>query len=140
MQFNPKFSSNFTSMDSSIFFEKTMSLKTKGLLSFILSLPPNWNYFVRGLVALNKDGRDSIYAALFEAEQYGYLQRIKNRGKNGRFDQIAWDIYQTPQGRKVNDPPLLQPLDITVSQPHPGFPDTVNPDTGFPDPENPYPD
>ena len=67
--------SNFTVMSNYHFKEKKMSLKAKGLLSLMLSLPDDWNYSVSGLVTLSKDGKDSVMSALGELETFGYLER-----------------------------------------------------------------
>lgn len=68
---------NFTVMSNYHFKEKSMSLKSKGLLSLMLSLPEDWNYSLSGLVSLSKDGKDSVMAALAELEKFGYLTRTR---------------------------------------------------------------
>lgn len=55
---------NFTVMSNYHFKERKMSLKAKGLLSLMLSLPDDWNYSISGLVTLSKDGKDAVMAAL----------------------------------------------------------------------------
>lgn len=58
---------------------RNLSFKAKGLLSFMLSLPEDWNYTERGLCQFAKDGRDSIRAALSELEAEGYFERRQSR-------------------------------------------------------------
>lgn len=73
--------------------EKGMSLKAKGLLTLMLSLPDNWDFSVEGLASLNKDSRDSVKSALEELTQFGYFYReLKNEGK---FSSI-YHIYEKP--------------------------------------------
>ena len=74
-----------------------MSLKAKGLLSLMLSLPDDWNYSVAGLVALSKDGKDSVMSALSELEKFGYLHREKLVNEKGQFNGVEYTIYEQPQ-------------------------------------------
>lgn len=61
---------NYTVMSNHHFKEKSMSLKAKGLLSLMLSLPDDWNYSISGLVKLSKDGKDGVMSALSELEEF----------------------------------------------------------------------
>jgi hypothetical protein len=88
---------NFTVMSNYHFKEKNMSLKAKGLLSLMLSLPDNWNYSVSGLVSLSKDGKDSVMAALGELEKFGYLMRFKTTNSKGQFSGVEYNIFEEPQ-------------------------------------------
>lgn len=140
MQFKPKFNHDYTVINNSIFRERGMSFKTKGLLAFMFSLPDTWDYSIRGLVALSRDGRDAVNAAIKEAEQYGYLVRYINRSNNGCYSGMQWDIYQEPQGRAVNDPPLDMKAQKSPClygfHPQPDNPFTDNPVTVNPLPVN----
>lgn len=88
---------NFTVMSNYHFKERGMSLKAKGLLSLMLSLPDDWNYSVSGLVKLSKDGKDSVMSALTELEKYGYLARIRLTNEKGQFNGVEYHIYEEPQ-------------------------------------------
>ena len=88
---------NFTIMSNYHFKEKGMSLKAKGLLSLMLSLPDDWNYSIAGLVKLSKDGKDSVMSALSELEKFGYLTRIKLINDKGQFAGVEYHIYEEPQ-------------------------------------------
>ncbi len=88
---------NFTVMSNYHFKEKKMSLKAKGLLSLMLSLPEDWNYSVAGLVTLSKDGKDSVMSALAELEKFGYLKRERVTNSKGQFSGIEYNIYEEPQ-------------------------------------------
>lgn len=89
--------SNFTVMSNYHFKEKKMSLKAKGLLSLMLSLPDDWNYSISGLVTLSKDGKDSVMSALGELEVFGYLERTRLVNSKGQFSGIEYNIFEEPQ-------------------------------------------
>ena len=87
---------NYTIMSNYHLNEKNMSLKAKGILSLMLSLPENWDYSINGLATLSKDGKDSVMSALNELEELGYLVRTKLVKSNGQFDGYDYDIYEKP--------------------------------------------
>ena len=89
--------SNFTIMSNYHFKEKKMSLKAKGLLSLMLSLPDTWDYSIAGLVKLSKDGKDSVMSALTELEKFGYLIRTRVTNSKGQFAGIEYNIFEEPQ-------------------------------------------
>jgi len=80
--------------------EKDMSLKAKGLMSIMLSLPKDWDYSINGLANLSKDGKDSVMSTLNELENFGYLIRTKNINEKGQFDGYNYDIYEKPNTDK----------------------------------------
>lgn len=88
---------NYTIMSNSHFREKEMSLKAKGLLSLMLSLPEEWDYSEVGLSKLSKDGVGSTSKALDELETFGYLTRTQCKDTNGKFAGYEYDIFETPQ-------------------------------------------
>lgn len=88
---------NYTVLSNYHFKEKRMSLKAKGLLSLMLSLPDTWNYSVSGLTALSKDGKDSVMSALAELEEFGYLKRTRLTNSKGQFSGVQYDIFEQPQ-------------------------------------------
>lgn len=87
---------NYTVLSNYHFKEKDLSLKAKGLLSLMLSLPDSWNYTIKGLVTLSKDGKDSVMSALAELEEFRYLERKRTTDKKGRFTGIEYHIYEQP--------------------------------------------
>ena len=101
-----------------------LSLKAKGLLSMMLSLPEEWNYTTRGLAAICKEGADCIGSALKELEKSGYIVRNRLRDNKGKIVDVEYVIYETP---RKPDP----------SYPHEGSPDMDCPDTEKPDMDNP---
>lgn len=88
---------DYTVMSNAHFKEKEMSLKAKGLLSLMLSLPDTWDYSIAGLVTLSKDGKDSVMNALTELEELGYLIRTRVTDDKGRFAGYDYNIYENPQ-------------------------------------------
>lgn len=88
---------NYTVLSNYHFKEKKMSLKAKGLLSLMLSLPDDWNYSVSGLVRLSKDGKDGVMSALQELEKFGYLTRQQQFNAKGQFSGIEYNIFEEPQ-------------------------------------------
>ncbi len=92
---------DYTVMSNYHFREREMSLKAKGLLSLMLSLPDDWKYTVDGLVSICKENQTAINAALNELKTFGYLEVHKVRDpESGRFTYI-YDVYEKP--RKVNE-------------------------------------
>lgn len=93
---------NYTIMSNYHFKETNMSLKAKGLLSLMLSLPDNWDYSIAGLVAICKENETSIKSALDELKQFGYLEVIKkmpNETKTGRIE-YEYIVYEQKQENK----------------------------------------
>jgi len=97
---------NFTVMSNYHFKEKKMSLKSKGLLSLMLSLPDDWDYTVAGLVTLSADGKDSVNSALKELESFGYLTRTRLTDAKGRVAGIEYNIYENPKENPIADKPI----------------------------------
>ena len=80
-----------------------LSLKSKGLLSMMLSLPEDWNYTTRGLAKICKEGTDSIGSALKELERAGYIVRNRLRDSKGKIVDVEYVIYETPPRRGQSD-------------------------------------
>ena len=94
---------NYVTMSNFHLKEKEMSLKAKGLLSVMLSLPDGWNYSVRGLVSICKENETSIKSTLEELKSFGYLVVTKlmpNETESGRIEYI-YDIYEKPISKKI---------------------------------------
>ena len=73
-----------------------LTLKAKGLLSMMLSLPDEWNYTTRGLASICKESVETIGKTLRELESAGYLTRRQLRGKNGRITDTEYTIFEKP--------------------------------------------
>lgn len=85
----------FTVMSNYHFQDKEISLKAKGLLGLMLSLPSNWDYSVNGLVTIVKENKAAVQSALKELEEHKYLKRTRVQDETGRFDYV-YDIYEKP--------------------------------------------
>ena len=130
---------DYTVMSNHHLKDTNLSLKAKGLLSLMLSLPDDWNFNMRGLSSICKEGLEAIGNALKELEKAGYMVRNQLRGANGRITDTEYIIYERPQEPAPADPdtasPYTPPPDTTL--PYPGNPDVVEPDMADPLPENP---
>lgn len=82
-----------------------ISLKAKGLLSLMLSLPDNWDYTTKGLSCICKDGIDSINATIKELETSGYLIRRRIRNDKGQLTTTEYIIFEKPQKLDTTDAP-----------------------------------
>lgn len=98
-----------------------LSLKAKGLLSLMLSLPENWDYTTKGLSHICKDGIDSINATVRELEANGYVIRRRLRNKKGQLTTTEYTIFEKPQA-----------VDNTTSSPKGENPILDNPMLGNP--------
>lgn len=101
---------DFTIIRNSIFKDYTLSAKAKGVACQLLSLPPTWDYSVRGLVELFDDGEASIRSALTELERHGYLRREQDRseGKFGKIKYIITDMLKS-ENPYVEKPQAVNP-------------------------------
>ena len=117
--------SNYTTMCNYHLRDQGLSLKGKGLLSMLLSLPDTWNYSVRGLSSITPDGVDGVLTALKELERLGYLERNQQRESNGRMGRAEYVIYEMPRKKLCSESPCTEK------------PYTVNLDTDTPVTENP---
>ena len=88
---------NYTVMSNYHLRDMSLSLKAKGLLSLMLSLPENWDYTMKGLAHICKDGIDSISGGIRELEAHGYLIRARVRGANGQLGSIEYTILEQPK-------------------------------------------
>ena len=113
---------NYTVMSNYHLRDKALSLKSKGLLSMMLSLPEDWNYTTRGMAKICKEGVDAIGGALRELETAGYIVRHQLRDRQGRISDTEYVIYEQPQPKAPDMP----------------HPDTAGPDTASTRYGNPY--
>ena len=119
----------FTVMSNYHLNDKTISLKSKGLLSQMLSLPESWDFTLRGLACINKESLDAIRTAVLELEEHGYITRRQRRGENGKLAKIEYTIYEQPQQMQSLSPRLDKPC---LENPNTVNPNTVLPNTGSP--------
>lgn len=90
---------NYTVMSNYHLRDKSLSLKAKGLLSQMLSLPEDWDYTLKGLAKINKESIDAIRSAVCELEAAGYIMRRQTTDDKGRFSCNEYVIYEQPQSK-----------------------------------------
>ena len=108
---------DYTVMSNHHLRNKNLSLKAKGLLSQMLSLPDDWDYTLKGLAAINKESVDAIRTAIWELEDAGYVVRTRVRDERGCLRGCDYYVYEYPQasssgsdGSAESVPPMLEPL------------------------------
>jgi hypothetical protein len=124
---------DFTVMSNHHLRNQAMSLKAKGLLSLMLSLPEDWDYTLAGLAHICREGLSSIRAAIGELEAHGYLRRRRLRNGMGQLTDTEYTILERP------DPPAPEPMcenRTLVSPPAFGFQTLENPTQAKPTQEN----
>ena len=119
MVFKVEKNKNYTVMSNYHLRDKSLSLKAKGLLSFMLSLPDDWDYSLAGLCSICKEGKDAIRSTLKELKDNNYLVIEKSKNDKGLFE-YTYIIYEEPHIEKE----LV-------------YPDTENPYMDNPDMDNP---
>ena len=120
----------YTVMSNHHLRNKELTLKAKGLLSQMLSLPEDWDYTLAGLSYINRESIDAIRTAVWELEKAGYITRRQGRDEKGKMTAIEYTIYEQPQ----LPPPLDNPI---LENPTTGKPILENPTTDNPTSENP---
>ena len=108
-QFKLRCEKDFMAIHNNIFKDKTISLKAKGLLAFMMSLPPDWDYSLAGLAACNKDGLVSVRSALQELEDNFYVKLTKVRNEKGQIVDMQYDVSDEPVfGNRIEEKPFLE--------------------------------
>lgn len=112
---------DFTIMSNHHLRNAELSLKAKGLLSLMLSLPEDWDYTTKGLAHICKDGVDSITTALKELERSGYLTRQRIRYENGQLGDIEYTIHEKPvtEEKEAVSPKRENPRQVNPKQAKP---------------------
>lgn len=98
----------YTVMSNHHLRNKELSLKAKGLLSQMLSLPEDWDYTLKGLSLINREKIDAIREAIKELERAGYIVRSRERDEKGRLRGADYVIYEQPQLTPTPDLPTLE--------------------------------
>ena len=122
----------YTVMSNHHLRNKDLSLKAKGLLSQMLSLPEDWDYTLKGLALINREKIDAIRQAIRELEQAGYIVRSRERDERGRLRGADYVIYEQPQTPPALDLPTLE--DPTQKKPTLENPTQLNKDIQSKDP------
>ena len=124
---------DYTVMSNHHLRDKSLSLKAKGLLSLMLSLPEEWDYTTKGLARICKDGVDSICAGVRELEEHGYVIRQRVRNPNGQLGAIEYTILEQPRppepGKPERENPVLdnpEQASPVLEEPEQGNPSQLN--------------
>ena len=105
---------NYTMMNNHHFRNRSLSLKAKGVMSLMLSLPDDWDYTIKGLATLSKDGVDSVRSALKELEEQGYLTMKRVRNERGHLTSTEYVLQEIPNsekpisGKPISENPILE--------------------------------
>lgn len=119
----------YTVMSNHHLRNKELSLKAKGLLSQMLSLPEDWDYTLAGLSLINRESIDAIRTAVWELEKAGYITRRQGRDEKGKMTAIEYTIYEQPQPPALDCPVLENPTTDKpiLENPTPDNPTSENP-------------
>jgi len=123
---------NYTIMSNHHLRNESLSLKAKGLLSQMLSLPENWDYTLAGLSRINREKVDAIREAIRELEKAGYITRSRVRDEKGRLQGADYIIHEMPQALTKPGPVAIPALSPMLD-----FPILDNPTLENPTLENP---
>jgi hypothetical protein len=134
---------NYTIMSNHHLRNHDLSLKAKGLLAQMLSLPEDWDYTLKGLSLINRESVDAIRTAVWELEKAGYIIRRQERGSGGKMGDMVYTIYEQPQlpvSPELDSPVLENPTPVkptsaipTAEEPLSGNPTQINIDITSPD-------
>ena len=135
---------NYTMMSNQHLKDKRLTLKAKGLMSVMLSLPENWDYTLRGLAAISKEGVDAISEAVKELERSGYVIRNRKRDERGRLSGTEYLIYEdchmnsqpAQDAPEPEKPEQENPAQLNTNRSNTNSEKTYPPNTQG---ENPYP-
>lgn len=115
---------NYSTISNMHLRDKNLSLKAKGLLTVMLSLPDDWGYSISGLCSICKEEKAAIQSAIAELEKSKYVVRFKNHSRDGRFNYV-YDIYETPRLENpstvnpcTENPPLLNTNKLITDSPN----------------------
>ena len=122
---------DYTVMSNYHLRDRRLSAKEMGLLSFVLSLPDDWDFTIRGLIGLMRDGKDSIYGALRNLEAFGYVRRRQRRNAKGQLSRVEYSFFEQPQ--TAPQPP--EKLEIPAFVPRAENPEAV-PEEAAPEADN----
>ena len=127
---------NYTIMSNHHLTDPNLSLKAKGLMSYMLSRPDNWDFTIEGLARQNMEGADAIARIIRELEARGYVIRSRTRNKAGKFTDMEYSILECPL-----DMTNVQTITAeNVPMPAHGEPIPDHPIPNYPLPENPIVD
>ena len=126
---------NYTIMSNHHLIDPELSFKAKGLMSYMLSRPDNWNFTIEGLAHQNKEGADAIARIIRELEERGYITRCRVRNQAGKFTDMEYKILECPLKKAA-----AERTETENAVPVPEEPIPENPIPNSPHPENPVVD
>lgn len=107
-------SGNYTTLDNGLIDDRRLSFRAKGLLITMLRMPDNWDFTLKGLVKLAKDGKDAVRTAMIELEDLGYVQRDpQEHDDSGRFTGGNYTVYETPFSHRGGFTDTAEPQRLT---------------------------
>lgn len=108
----------YTVIDNEIFKNKNLSLKARGMLATLLSLPDNWEFSENGLEQIFNDSLYKIKQSLTELEQLGYLKRNRSRNEKGQLKEMEYIVYEKPifEIPTLVKPILVKPILVDLTQ------------------------
>ena len=136
---------NYTVMSNEHLRNRELSLKAKGLLSQMLSLPEEWDYSLEGLSRINREGVDAIRTGIRELEEHGYLERRRLRDGSGRLAGTEYVVHERAVARpslpESDEPALGFPMQAPPAQERPALanPRQLSKEKSSKDPSNTYP-
>lgn len=104
---------DYTTINNTIFKNRSISCKAKGFFATVMSLPDDWDFSVNGMASILSEGKSSIYSAIDELEKAGFLTKIREKNEKGNITGISYTFFETPMNSDV--------------VPHTDFPDVDNP-------------
>ena len=125
-EFNIRKIEGYTIMSNHHLRDQNLSHSARGLLSFLLSLPENWDYSFNGLVAISKEGKDAVRSMINELKEAKYIKISQYRDEKGWF-KSKYDVYEYPYDKALK----------MANYRTPGFPVPDKPMSDEPMPENP---
>lgn len=128
---------NYTIMSNHHLTDPALSLKAKGLMSYMLSRPDNWDFTIEGLACQNKEGTDAISRVIHELENRGYISRRRIRNQAGKFTDMEYNILECPLKNAAATPVPEKPA---AEKPVPKHPLPENPVVDSPDTDSPIPE
>ena len=112
--FKNKTQGQYVNVYKDILKNHSLSLRDRGMVVTLLSLPDNWEFTISGLSKIIPDGKSSIRASLSHLEELGYISRTQERAERGKFGKIAIEIHETPVtplsifGKRITRQPITR--------------------------------
>lgn len=93
---------NYTTINNTIFKNKSISCKSKGIFATIMSLPNDWDFSISGMSSVLKEGKKSIYGAIKELQEYGYIEKTTTRNDKGLITGVEYKFFETPINKEID--------------------------------------